>query len=348
MSGQHSGPKLHLELQRQLEVVGFVAGSDAELHRPVMLDRVVELVTPSLSGGGLLIDATLGMGGHSRAVLERIPRSRVIGFDRDLSALQVAGRRLDGFGDRFSGIHAVFDEFPERLADRNADSPAAFLFDLGVSSLQIDSDSRGFAYARDTDLDMRMDQTDPFSAKEVVNQYTVEELARVLRQYGEEPHSRRIAAAICSARERAPISTTVELARVVEQATPAARRRRGHPAKRVFQAIRIEVNDELSALRHAISAAIDYVGVGGRIVVLSYHSLEDRIVKRAFAAGINPELPPGLPIVPEEKQPWLVSLTRGAEKPDADEVEENPRSVSARLRAVVKVKEHGPGRTVVA
>jgi 16S rRNA (cytosine1402-N4)-methyltransferase len=322
----------------------FVTESGAELHTPVMLDRVLDLVGPSLTDGGLLVDATLGMGGHAEAVLERFPLARVVGFDRDLAALRVSGSRLSAYGDRFTGIHAVFDEFPNRLEDRNMDSPAAFLFDLGVSSLQIDSDSRGFAYARDTGLDMRMDQSNPFSARDVVNQYTVEELARVLRQYGEEPHSRRIATAICSARDVAPISSTVELAGIVERATPAARRRRGHPAKRVFQAIRIEVNDELTALQHAISDAIDSVRVGGRIVVLSYHSLEDRIVKRAFAAGISPELPPGLPIVPEEKQPWLVSLTRGAEKSSASEIEENSRSISARLRAVVKVKEHGSRR----
>lgn len=326
----------------------FVTRSGAELHTPVMLERVLDLVGPTLYEGGLFVDATLGMGGHTEAVLERFPLAQVAGFDRDKAALEVAGHRLGRFGERFVGIHAIFDEFPEQLANRNADSPAAFLFDLGVSSLQIDSDSRGFAYARDTDLDMRMDQTNPFSAKEVVNQYTVGELARVLRQYGEEPHSRRIAAAICSAREHAPISTTAELARIVEQATPAARRRKGHPAKRVFQAIRIEVNDELNALRNAVSAAIDSVRVGGRIVVMSYHSLEDRIVKRAFAAGIRPELPPGLPIVPEEKQPWLVPLTRGAEKASAQEIESNPRSVSVRLRAVVKVKEHGSRRVVAA
>lgn len=318
----------------------------AELHDPVMLDRVLELLGPAFSEDGYLVDATLGMGGHSEAVLQRLPKASVIGVDRDLAALEVAGRRLSGFGERFTGIHAVFDEFQQRLADRNPDPPAAFLFDLGVSSLQIDSDSRGFAYSRDTGLDMRMDQSDPFSAEEVVNQYAVEELARVFRQYGEEPHSRRIAAAICAARQQAPISTTMQLARIVDQATPANRRRRGHPAKRVFQAIRIEVNDELGALRRAISDAIDSVRVGGRIVVLSYHSLEDRIVKRAFAAGISPDLPPGLPIVPEEKQPWLVSLTRGAEKPDLGEIEDNPRSISAKLRAVVKVKEHRHGLVV--
>lgn len=315
-----------------------MASLGADLHDPVMVSRILELLAPALSQGGLLVDATLGMGGHSEAVLDRFPSASVLGFDRDLQAIAIADQRLARFGDRFSAVHAVFDEFSGELARRNSDYPAAFLFDLGVSSLQIDSDSRGFAYSRDTPLDMRMDQTDPLTAQDVVNTYTGEELARVIWQYGEERNSKRIARAICAERQTRRIETTGQLAAVVERATPAARRRKGHPAKRVFQAIRIEVNDELGALRRAVSQAVESVGVHGRIVVLSYHSLEDKIVKGCFSEGLNPDVPPGLPIIPEDRKPWLLALTRGIERPGPDEAADNPRSMSARLRGVEKLR----------
>jgi 16S rRNA (cytosine1402-N4)-methyltransferase len=213
------------------------------------------------------------------------------------------------------------------------------LFDLGVSSLQLDDDSRGFAYSRDTRLDMRMDTSAQRSAYDVVNGYTVDELTRVLREYGEERFARRIAQAIAREREHAPLASTARLAELVRETIPApARRSGGNPAKRTFQALRIEVNDELGALARALPAALDALRVGGRLVVLAYHSLEDRLVKRVFAGGAAVQAPPDLPVVPEAARPQLRLLTRGAQQPSDEEVAANPRAASARLRAVERVR----------
>ncbi|MCB0917170.1 MAG: 16S rRNA (cytosine(1402)-N(4))-methyltransferase RsmH [Actinobacteria bacterium] len=308
-------------------------------HEPVMLAPILELLGPAIEGvvpdrAPLLIDATLGLGGHSEALLRSYPQLLVLGIDRDHEALALAQERLAGFGDRFRTEHGRFDLVLERLPPATA--PVAILFDLGVSSLQIDSDARGFAYARDTPLDMRMDQTGGLSAADVVNDYEPEELARVIRKYGEERDAWRIASAVVRARDENRITTTGQLSDVIAAAV-RYRPGRGHPAKRTFQALRIEVNDELTALQAGLETGLRLLAPGGRAAVLSFHSLEDRIVKRTFAQGIRPEVPHGLPVVPADRRPWLSAVTRGALPPDPLEVSENPRAASAKLRVVEKV-----------
>ncbi|WP_447646308.1 16S rRNA (cytosine(1402)-N(4))-methyltransferase RsmH [Nocardioides zeae] len=315
-------------------------------HVPVLLDRVVALLEPALgSDGAVLVDCTLGMGGHSEAVLERIPTAHVVGVDRDPEALARAGRRLAPFGDRFTAVHAVYDEIPDVLADLGRPSvggAAAVLFDLGVSSLQLDERDRGFAYREDAPLDMRMDPTRGRTAADLLNTYEAAELTRVLRDFGEEKFARRIADAIVERRAHTPFTTSGPLVELLYDVIPApARRTGGHPAKRTFQALRMEVNDELAVLRRALPASLAAIGVGGRVVVESYHSLEDRLVKRAFTAGSRSEVPADLPFVPEGSEPELRLVTRGAEKADQDEVEHNPRAASVRLRAVERVRPAG-------
>lgn len=307
-------------------------------HEPVMLHRITQLLEPALTAGGVAVDATLGLGGHTEALLTAAPELTVVGIDRDPQALELAARRLSRFGSRFVAWHAVFDDIEPALAAADTDSAVAVLFDLGVSSLQLDSDERGFAYSRETSLDMRMDSGSQVTAEDVVNEYSTEELARVFSQYGEERFAHRIARRIEQTRSRSRITTTTQLADIVAAAVPAAARRRGHPAKRVFQALRIEVNDELGALERGLTAAVHSVSPGGRIAVLSYHSLEDRLVKRTFAAGANPPTPPGLPVIPDQDRPFLTMVTRGAEQPTPQEVAENPRAASARLRVVQVVR----------
>ena len=313
-------------------------------HVPVLLDRVVALLQPALGhDGAVLVDATLGLGGHSEAVLTRCELARVVGIDRDPEALRLAGERLASFGDRFTGVHATYDRIPEVLAELGLDRADGVLFDLGVSSMQLDVADRGFAYREDAPLDMRMDQTSGPTAADVLNTYPRDELTRVLREYGEERFAPRIAAAIVRERDRAPFATSGRLVELLYDQIPApARRTGGHPAKRTFQALRMEVNDELGVLGRAIPAAIDALAVGGRVVVESYHSLEDRLVKRAFAAVTTVDVPPDLPVVPEDRQPALRLVTRGAERAGDHEIAQNPRAASVRLRAVERVR---PGTT---
>jgi 16S rRNA (cytosine1402-N4)-methyltransferase len=313
------------------------------LHVPVLLDRVVALLAPALEREDgrttVLVDCTLGLGGHSEAVLTRLPACRVVGIDRDLQALALAGERLAPFGDRFTGVHAVYDEIPEVLQELGLAEIDAVLFDLGVSSMQLDRRERGFAYAEDAPLDMRMDGSTGPTAADVLNTYSVAELTRVLRDYGEEKFARKIAQAVVRRRESEPFTTSGPLVELLYAEIPApARRTGGHPAKRTFQALRMEVNDELAVLRRALPAAIDAIGVGGRVVVESYHSLEDRLVKQAFTAVTRSEVPPDLPFVPEGSEPALRLVTRGSEQADADEIAENPRAASVRLRAVERVR----------
>jgi 16S rRNA (cytosine1402-N4)-methyltransferase len=309
-------------------------------HDPVMLDRVVALLMPALGHeGAALVDATLGLGGHTEAVLTGCPLARVIGIDRDPAALELAGERLRPFEGRFTAVHAVYDELPAVLVDLGLDRVDAVLFDLGVSSMQLDVRERGFAYAEDAPLDMRMSDTAGRTAADVLNDYPVEELARILREYGEERFARRIAEAVVRERVKEPFTRSARLVDVLRDAIPApARRTGGHPAKRTFQALRIEVNDELSVLRRALPAAIEAIGVGGRVVVMSYHSLEDRITKHAFASVTRSDLPPDLPFVPEGHEPALRLVTRGAEKASEAEIASNPRAASVRLRAVERVR----------
>ena len=308
-------------------------------HVPVMLDRVVALLAPALDhDGAVLVDCTLGLGGHTGAVLERCGLARVIGIDRDPAALELAAERLRPFGERFVGVHATYDELTDVLGRAGLDSVAGVFFDLGVSSMQLDLRERGFAYAADAPLDMRMDPTAGLTAADVLNTYPEAELARILREYGEERFARRIAGAIVRQRAVEPFTTSARLVELLYTAIPApARRTGGHPAKRTFQALRMEVNDELGVLRRAIPAAIDAIGVGGRVVVESYHSLEDRLVKRAFTAATRLDVPEDLPFIPEGAEPALRLVTRGAEQADDHEIEQNPRAASVRLRAIERV-----------
>src|SRR5687768_4476818 len=309
-------------------------------HVPVLLDRVVSLLAPALDHeGAVMVDATLGLGGHTEAVLTRCAPARVIGIDRDPEALRRAGERLAPFGDRFTAVHAVYDEIPEVLQEQGLAEVDAVLFDLGVSSMQLDVTERGFAYRKDAPLDMRMDGTTGQTAADVLNTYPEAELARVLREYGEEKFARRIAGAVVRERAREPFTTSARLVELLYAEIPApARRTGGHPAKRTFQALRMEVNDELAVLRRAIPAAIDAIGVGGRVVVEAYHSLEDRLVKQAFTAATASDVPEDLPFVPAGHEPALRLVTRGSVKADAAEIEQNPRAASVRLRAIERIR----------
>ena len=311
------------------------------LHVPVLLERCLELLAPALTAPqAVLVDATLGLGGHAEAFLEHFGQLRLVGLDRDPEALARSTERLAPHAARVTLVQAVYDQLPDVLARLGLERVQAVLFDLGVSSLQLDRPERGFSYATDAPLDMRMDPMSGPSAAEVLNTYSVEELTRVLREYGEERFARRIAAAVVRERARAPFTSSARLVDTVRAAVPApARRTGGHPAKRTFQALRIEVNGELAALERALPAAVTALAAGGRIAVLSYHSLEDRLVKRAFVAGATTSAPPGLPVLPPGSEPYLRLLTRGAELPTDEEVAANPRAASARLRAAEKLRE---------
>ncbi len=312
------------------------------VHVPVLLDRVTELLAPACAAdGAVLVDATLGLAGHSLALLRAHPGLRLVGLDRDPDARAEATRRLNdaGVADRATVVPAVFDELPEVLDRLGLTEVRAVLFDLGVSSLQLDRPDRGFSYAADAPLDMRMDPSAPRTAADVVNTYPAADLARVLRVYGEERFATRIAQAIARERERAPFTHTERLAHLVRDSIPAATRRTGgHPAKRTFQALRIEVNDELGVLERALPAALDALAVGGRIAVITFHSLEDRIVKQTLAAGAVDRTPPGLPVPLPELGPTLRLLTRGGEAPSDAEVAANPRAASARVRAAERIR----------
>ena len=316
--------------------------SDAR-HVPVLLDRVLELLAPSVEDAAgsrtpVVVDTTLGLGGHTEAILTRFPEARVVGIDRDTEALERAGRRLEPFGDRVVLAHAVYDELPDVLADAGIARVDGVLFDLGVSSMQLDLAERGFAYAQDAPLDMRMTPGVGTTAADVLNTDPADRLARVLRVHGEEKFARRIADAVVAARAEEPFTRSARLVDLVRDAIPApARRTGGNPAKRTFQALRIEVNDELAVYGRALPAALDALAVGGRVVVLAYHSLEDRITKRVLAGATTLDVPHDLPIVPPEMEPRFRLVTRGAEQASEAEVAENPRARSVRLRAVERV-----------
>ena len=312
------------------------------VHVPVLLERVTDLLAPSCAvDGAVLVDATLGLAGHTLAVLDAHPGLRVIGLDRDPDARSEAARRIEAAGrsHRVTLVPAVFDELPDVLARLGIREVQGILFDLGVSSLQLDRPDRGFSYSADAPLDMRMDPTGPLTAADVVNTYPPKDLARVLRVYGEERFASRIAAAIDRERAREPFTHTARLADLVRASIPAATRRNGgHPAKRTFQALRIEVNDELGALERVLPTALDALAVGGRIVIITFHSLEDRIVKQALAAGAADRTPPDMPVPVPELGPVLRLLTRGGEAATDEEVAANPRSASARVRAAERIR----------
>lgn len=306
-----------------------------DIHTPVLLERCVELLAPALQGdGAVLVDATLGMGGHAEAFLERFDNIRLIGLDRDTDALRIAGQRLERFADRVTLVHTVYDEI-----GLHAQGASGILFDLGVSSLQLDEAERGFAYSKDAPLDMRMDQTKGLTAAEVVATYSEGNLRRIFERYGEEKLAGRYARFIIEARQKKPITRSAELVEILIAATPAAAQRAGHPAKRVFQALRIEVNSELTVLADAIPPAMDALNIGGRIVVMSYQSLEDRLVKQAFAAASASTAPAGLPVELPEHAPRFRVLTKGAELADEAERARNPRAIPVRLRAAEKIRE---------
>jgi 16S rRNA (cytosine1402-N4)-methyltransferase len=306
-------------------------------HVPVLLGRVLALLAPALVGDeAVVVDATLGLGGHAEALLAAHPHLTLVGLDRDQDALDRSRQRLARFAGRVHLVHAVYDRMPDVLDELGLAGVDGVLFDLGVSSLQLDVAERGFAYAQDAPLDMRMDASAGPTAADVVNDYRVKDLARVLRVYGEERFALRIAQAIERAR---PLHSTSELAAIVRDAIPAATRRHGgHPAKRTFQALRIEVNGELDALRTAVPAALDALHVGGRLVSLAYHSLEDRIVKQSLAALATDRTPPGLPVPLADRGPELRLLTRGSEPATEDETAANPRAASVRLRAAERIR----------
>lgn len=318
-------------------------------HVPVMLAEVVALLAPALVPADqtrpVLVDCTLGLGGHAEALLRTCPDLQLIGLDRDPAALALARTRLAPWAERLTLVEAVYDELPAVLARLGHDQVQAVLLDLGLSSLQIDSPERGFAYATDAPLDMRMG-SGPTTAAEILNTYTARELARILRRYGEERFADRIARRIVAAREQEPFERSGRLVELLFDAVPAASRRSGgHPAKRTFQALRIEVNDELAALESVLPDAVAALALHGRIAVLAYHSLEDRLVKQVLAAGAAERAPRGLPVVPAGLGPELALLTRGAQRPSDAETAANPRAASARLRAAARIDRPTPTRS---
>ncbi len=312
----------------------------AAAHVPVMRDRVLELLAPALEQpGAVLVDATLGRAGHASALLSAHPGLTLVGIDTDAAAVEESRQVLVAFEDRVTLVQAVYDELPEILAGLGLRVVQGVLFDLGVSSPQLDNPGRGFSYSQDAPLDMRMNQAGRLTAADIVNSYPADRLARVLREYGEERFARRIADAVVRERQHAPLTSTRRLAEIVRESIPApARRTGGNPAKRTFQALRIEVNGELDALGRALPEAVDAIAIGGRIVALAYHSLEDRAVKRALAARSTDTTPRGLPVALESAQPELRLLTRGAERPSHAEVAANPRAAPARLRAAERIR----------
>jgi len=309
------------------------------IHTPVLLERCIELLAPALSApDAVFVDATLGMGGHSAGILERFPDVTLIGLDRDPDALAIAGQRLARFGERVHLVHTVYDGILEAVNGLGYREVQGILFDLGVSSLQLDRVERGFSYSKDAPLDMRMDATSDLTAATILAEYSEAELRKIFRDYGEEKLAARYAQKIVEARETHPFVRSAELVDVITRATPVAVQRQGHPAKRVFQALRIEVNQELSVLERAIPAAIDALAVGGRLVVEAYQSLEDRIVKRELQTRSTSSAPAGLPVELPEHRPELKLLIRGAELADDDEKAANPRATSVRLRAAERVR----------
>lgn len=317
----------------------------AERHVPVMAGRVIDLLTPGVEAARrqhrqpIIVDATLGMGGHTEMMLERFHDVTIIGIDRDTQALELAGQRLSSFGDRFVPFHGTYDDIFDALTSAGQDAVDGILYDLGVSSYQLDERERGFAYSYDAPLDMRMDPTARFSAANVVNDYDQHRLEQLIRRFGEDKFARRIATAIVERRSQQPFSRTGDLVEVIRGAVPvAAGRTGGHPAKRTFQALRIEVNEELSILRDALPAALAALHIGGRMVVMSYHSLEDRITKKVFQQEAKSLTPPGFPVEVEEHAPVVKILTRGTEKPTEEEIADNPRATSAKVRAIEKIR----------
>ena len=311
-----------------------------ELHVPVLLERTLELLGAAIEKpGAVLVDCTLGLGGHAEAFLTQFPQLTLIGIDRDASALALAAKRLEKFGDRAKFSHATYDEIQEVLAEHGFESADAVLLDLGVSSMQLDEADRGFAYSFDAPLDMRMDSSESVTAAQILNNYSEQDLARIFKEFGEERYAKQIASSIVEKRKSQSFSNSAELAKLIVAIVPfIPGKSKGHPAKRVFQALRIEVNSELDVLRAAMPAAIDSLTLGGRILILSYQSLEDRIVKQALMAASTSSAPLDMPIELPEQAPILRLLVKGAEQANETEVVQNPRAASVRLRAAEKIR----------
>lgn len=308
-------------------------------HTPVLLERCLELLAPVLEQpGAVLVDATIGLAGHAEAFLTRFPGVFLIGFDRDSVALARAEKRLEAFSGRFALVHCVYDQLKTQLDELGYSTVSAVLFDLGVSSMQLDLPERGFSYSQDAPLDMRMDQTSALTAEQILAEYSESELRRIFWEYGEERLASKYAKRIVNTRATEKLSRSSQLVRLITEATPASLARKGHPAKRVFQALRIEVNGELAALALAIPQAIDSLNLGGRLVVLSYQSLEDRIVKRALATATTSSAPRDLPVELAHHRPQLKLLVRGAELASSEEKHANPRSIPVRLRSAERVR----------
>ena len=306
-------------------------------HISVLLDECIENL--NIKPDGIYVDGTLGMGGHSEQILKRLTTGRLIGIDRDETAIVRAGGRLKDYSDKLTLVHGNFCDVAEILDELEIDGVDGMLFDLGVSSPQLDESERGFSYMNDAPLDMRMDNTSALTAWKVVNEWPEDELVRILRDYGEERYARRIASRICEARTGKPVETTLELVDIIKSAMPAAAlREKQHPAKRSFQAIRIAVNDELGAVEQMMKTAPDKLNKGGRLCVISFHSLEDRIVKTSIAKRENGcTCPREAPICVCGFVQTLKSVHRKPIVPGEDELKENPRSRSAKLRVAEKV-----------
>ena len=314
------------------------------VHIPVALDRCIDLLTPAIeyslthNAETIVIDATLGLGGHTRALLAKFPTLIVIGIDRDLRAIELARQNVAPFTDRLLISHTTYDQIDEVLAEHNVDAVAGILFDLGVSSMQLDDGERGFAYSHDAPLDMRMDQSAGLTAKEVLETYEKQALVRILRMYGEEKFAPRIVDFIVEARDEGRLNSTKDLAELVKNAIPAAARRTGgNPAKRTFQALRIEVNQELAILDRAIPAALKALELHGRLVVMAYQSLEDKIVKSYLSEITESKTPRGLPVDLPDSAAKYALVMRGSEAASDAEIVVNPRAQSMRLRAVERV-----------
>lgn len=324
---------------------------DNSIHIPVLIDRIMELLSPSLTTDNdtpkIVVDGTLGLGGHTERILDEFPMARVIGLDRDTEALELATRRLTRFGDRFVPVHTPYDRIATVV--RDGDGPvfdiareqglSGALFDLGISSMQVDKQDRGFSYSSDSPLDMRMDQSKGITAADILNTYSHSQLARVLSTYGDERFAGRIASAIIREREKEPFTTSARLVELIVASIPAATRRTGgHPAKRTFQALRIEVNGELDSLKVAVPAALDLLGVGGRAIFMSYQSHEDQIVKAELTKRVKSRSPIDLPTELPGLGPKYRIITRGAERADETEIAHNPRSASVRVRCIERLE----------
>jgi 16S rRNA (cytosine1402-N4)-methyltransferase len=305
-----------------------------------MLQRCLELLAPAIDAvaAPVMVDATLGLGGHAAAFLRRFPTLTLIGLDHDAAALEIARERLREFSPRVQFVHTRNDGYDQALRSCGVKGVNAALFDLGVSSMQLDLPERGFAYSQDAPLDMRMDASSPLTAAEIVNSWDEDAIARILRDYSGEKFARPLARAIARRRVVAPLRSTQELVELIYEVIPApARRTGGHPAKRTFQALRVAVNDELGVLRRALPQALDATVIGGRLVVMSYQSDEDRIVKGEFASACAPDVPEGLVVRAHEVGVRYRLLTRGSETASDAEIAENSRSASVRLRAIERV-----------